>query len=154
MNTTANNNQSVSSTSNSATAPTTRDYKLNIVSANKATIRTVIPVSISATRNRKALIAKLSSREIIGYTDTLSITIGDLIPTFVTYFDMSTAMVERDVAVANYSVYALIFLLITWLVSFSSIQKGSQLLLITLLIGHLTFLISHYALPLALKSNM
>ena len=154
MNTTANNNQSVSSTSNSAAAPTTRDYKLNIVSANKATIRTVIPVSISATRNRKALIAKLSSREIIGHTDTLSITIGDLILTFVTYFDMSTAMVERDVAVANSSVYVLILLLITWLVSFSSIQKGSQLLLITLLIGHLTFLISHYALPLALKPNM
>ena len=84
-------------------------YQLTPVGASDATIRTLVPVSISALPYRKALIAKLFFRQILGYTDSPSISVSDLISTVASYFDMSTAMAEREVESVSVFIRSSIF---------------------------------------------
>ena len=48
-------------------------YQLTTVGSSEATIRTLVPVSISALPYRKALIAKLFFRQILGHAGSPSI---------------------------------------------------------------------------------
>ena len=79
-------------------------YQLTPVGLSDATIGTLVPVNISALPYRKALIAKLFFRQILGYADSPSISVSDLISIVASYFDMSTAMAEREVESASISI--------------------------------------------------
>ena len=57
----------------------------------------------------KALITKLFFRQILGYADSPSISVSDLISTVASYFDMNTAMAEREVESAFVSIRGSIF---------------------------------------------
>ena len=84
-------------------------YQLTPVGASDAPIRTLVPINISALTNRKALIAKLFFRQILGYADFPSISVSDLISTVASYFDMSTAMAKREAESASVSIHGSIF---------------------------------------------
>ena len=61
------------------------------VCASDTTISTLVPLPISASPYCKALISKLLFRQILDYADSPSISIGELVTTVVSYFDMSTS---------------------------------------------------------------
>ena len=84
-------------------------YQLTPVRASGATIRILVLVPISALPYRKALIAKLFFRQILGYVDSPSIFVNDLVSTVTSYFDMSTVMTEREVEAASISIRDSIF---------------------------------------------
>ena len=84
-------------------------YQLTAVGASTATIRTLVPVSISAPPYRKALIAKLFFKQILGHAGSPSISCSDLVTTVATYFDMSTAMAEREAETAADSIRDSVF---------------------------------------------
>ena len=67
-------------------------YQLTLVGTSDATIHTLVPVLISALPYRKALIVKLFFRQILGFVDSPSISVNDLVSIVVSYFDMSIAM--------------------------------------------------------------
>ena len=71
-------------------------FQLTTVGASDATIRTLVPVSISVFPYRKVLIATLFFLQILGSADCPSISISDLVSTVASYFDMSTAMAKRE----------------------------------------------------------
>ena len=102
MNTASNNNQSISA--RSTDQHSYEVYQLTAVGASDVTIRTLVPVSISALPYRIALIAKFFFRQILGHAESPSISFSDLVTTVATYFDMSTAMAERDVETAADSI--------------------------------------------------
>ena len=77
--------------------------------ASNATICTLVPVCISAPPYRKSLIAKLFFRQIHGHAESPSISYSDLVTTVATYFDMSTAMAEREAETAAHSIRDSIF---------------------------------------------
>ena len=107
MNTALNNNHSVPARSNDQHGFGV--YQLMTVNASDATIRTLVPVSISAPPYRKTLIAKLFYRQILGHAGSPSISCSNLVTTVATYFDMSTAMVEREEETAADSIRDSIF---------------------------------------------
>ena len=57
----------------------------------------------------KALIAKLFFRQIIGHSRSPFISCSDLVTTIATYFDMSTAIAEREAETAADSIHDSIF---------------------------------------------
>ena len=79
-------------------------YQLTTVGSNEAIIHTLVPVSSSAPPCCKALITKLSFRQILGHAGSPSISCSDLVTTIATYFDMSTAMAEREAETAADSI--------------------------------------------------
>ena len=79
------------------------------VGASDASICTRVLVSISAFPYRNTLIAKMLFRQILGYADSPSISISDLVSTVVSYFDMSTAMAERETKAVAISICDPIF---------------------------------------------
>ena len=107
MNTALNNNQSVTACSSDQNGFGV--YQMTTVGASEATIRTLVPVSTSASPYRKALIAKLFFRQILGDAGTPSISCSALVTTVVTYFDMSTSMDEREAETATDSIRNSIF---------------------------------------------
>ena len=80
------------------------------VGASDASICTRVLVSISAFPYRNTLIAKMLFRQILGYADSPSISISDLVSTVVSYFDMSTAMTERETKAVAISICDPIFM--------------------------------------------
>ena len=60
-------------------------YQLTTVGASKATIRTLVPVTISAPPYRKALIAKFVFRKILGHAGSPSISCSDLVTSVAIY---------------------------------------------------------------------
>ena len=93
MNTASNNNQSISARSTDQHGFGV--YQLTAVGASDATIRTLVPVSISNLPQRKAFIAKLFSHQILGHAGSPFISFSNLVTTIDIYFDMSAAMTER-----------------------------------------------------------
>ena len=61
------------------------------VYASDTTTSTLVPIPISTSPYCKALISKLLFRQILDYADSPSISIGELVTTVVSYFDMSTS---------------------------------------------------------------
>ena len=120
--------------------------QLTPVGANDANIRTLVPVNISILLYRKALIAKLFFRQILGYADSPSISVSDLISTVASYFDMSTAMAEREAESASISILCPVLA--------SLILGGSQSLSPILITAHVTFLILLFARLLTLTLLM
>ena len=84
-------------------------YQLTTDGTSGVTIRTLVLVPISAFPFRKALIAKFFFRQILGYTDSPSISISYLISTVVSYFDMSTAIAKNEAEVVVISIRDSIF---------------------------------------------
>ena len=84
-------------------------YQLTNVGASDATIRALVPVFISAFPYRKTLIAKIFLRQIFGYVDSPSISISDLVSTVASFFDISTAMTEREAETTAISIHNSIF---------------------------------------------
>lgn len=77
---------------------------MTTVCARNATIRTIVTFPISAFSYRKALIAKILFRQILGYTDCSSISISALVSTATACFDMSTAMAEHEAEAVEISI--------------------------------------------------
>ena len=77
---------------------------MTTVGASDTIIRTLVSVPISAFPYCKVLIAKLVIRQILSYNDSPSISMSDLVSTVASYFDMSTAIAEREVAAAAISI--------------------------------------------------
>ena len=80
-------------------------FQLITVSASDAIIRTLVLVLISALPYRKALITKPFLRRILGYANSPSNTINDLVSTTPSYSKMITAMAERKTKPAAISIY-------------------------------------------------
>ena len=57
----------------------------------------------------KAFIAKIFFRQILGYADSPSISSSDLVSTVASYFDISTAMTEREAETTAISIRNSIF---------------------------------------------
>ena len=84
-------------------------YQLTPIGASNTTILTLVSVDISALSYRKVLISKIFFRQILGYTASPTIFVSDLISTITSYFDMNTAMAEREVESASISIRDSIF---------------------------------------------
>ena len=82
---------------------------MTTIGTSDATIHTFVPVPINTSRYRKTLIAKLFVRQILIHATLPSISISDLVTTVASYFDMSTAMTEREAKTAAESIYDSIF---------------------------------------------
>ena len=107
INTASNNNQSIPTRSTDQHGFGV--YQLTTVGASDATIRTLVPVSISTSLYRKALITTLFFRQILGYTESPSVSFSNLVTTVATYFDTSTAITERVAETAVDSIRGSIF---------------------------------------------
>ena len=86
INTASLSNQSVSTRSNDSHGFGV--YQLTTIGASEATIRTLVPVPISAPLYCKALIAKIF-HQIFGHAVSLSILISDLVSTVATFVSES-----------------------------------------------------------------
>ena len=82
---------------------------MTLVGESDTTIRTFVPIPIRILPYRKALIAKLFFHQILGYADSPSIFVRDLVSTVASYFDTSTAMSQWEVEIASLSIRGSIF---------------------------------------------
>lgn len=67
------------------------------VGSSNVTIRTIVPLSISAEPYRKAIVAILFFRRILTLSKYPSIYFSDLTAMVALYFDMNTGSAEREV---------------------------------------------------------
>ena len=111
MNTTLNNNKSILARSNDQHGFGV--YQRTAIDASKETIRTLLPVPTCAPPYRNALIAKLFFRQFLGHAGSPSISCSNLVTTVATYFDMSTAMVEKEAETAANFIRDSVFALVT-----------------------------------------
>ena len=81
---------------------------MTAIGAGDVIIRTLVPVPISPPY-RKALITKSLFCQILGHEASPFIFFSDLVTTVATYFDMSTAMTERETKPAADSIRYSIF---------------------------------------------
>ena len=85
-------------------------YQQTSVGTGDVTIRTLVPVAISAEPYRKALITKLFFRQILPLADATYVSFSDLMTTISLYFFINTGSSERESAVAVTSIHSNFFL--------------------------------------------
>ena len=71
-------------------------YQQTSVDTGDITIRTLVPVAISAEPYRKALISKLFFRQILPLADATYVSFSDLMTTIALYFSINTGSSERE----------------------------------------------------------
>ena len=79
-------------------------YRQTLVGLSELSIRTLVPVPISAEPYRNALIAKLFFHQILSLADSPSVSVNDLIATVAAYFDINTGSLEREAEAAAQSI--------------------------------------------------
>ena len=79
-------------------------YRQTPVGLSELSIRTLVPVPISAEPYRKALIAKLFFHQILSLADSPSVSVNDLMATVAAYFDVNTGSAEREAEAAAQSI--------------------------------------------------
>ena len=79
-------------------------YRQTPVGLSELSIRTLVPVPISAEPYRKALIAKLFFHQILSLADSPSVFVNDLMATVAAYFDINTGSAEREAEAAAQSI--------------------------------------------------
>ena len=122
MNTASNNTQSISI--RSIDQHGFGVYQLTVFGTSDATIRTLVPISISAPSYRKVLIVELFFHQILGHAESPFLSFSDLVTTVATCFDMSTAIAERGAETAANSIRDSIFRISTMIgVSFFTSKR-------------------------------
>ena len=79
-------------------------YMQTPVGLSELSIRTLVPVPISAEPYRKALIVKLFFHQILSLTDSPSFSVNDLMATVAVNFDINTGSTEREMEAATQSI--------------------------------------------------
>ena len=89
-----NNIMNLGGSNNGSSLATFGVYMQTPVELNELSIRTLVPVPISAEPYRKALIAKLFFHQILSLMNSTSATFYDLLATVAAYFDIITGSAE------------------------------------------------------------
>ena len=79
-------------------------YRQTPVELSELSIRTLVPVPISAEPYHKTLIVKLFFHQILSLADSPSVSVNDLMTTVAAYFDINTGSAEREAEAAAQSI--------------------------------------------------